>query len=171
MTDIQQKDAVLLEYSFFSFVLMTTFSGIFSLSDPSYKIAKLLPEQSVHLDCCKQFADAVERKTLNYKLLSDSVLLIENDQFCIGRGSNGTTIYIGYHSTLESWVAVKCCYKANTADDEIKFIQNHDFRNKHSNIGSYLDCIEEDSRIYIIMELYEVNLHQFFSKNTKVTCP
>ena len=68
--------------------------------------------QSVHFNLCEKFADAIERKSLNHKLLSDSTLMIENAQFRIGRGGNGTTIYIGYHLSLESWVAIKCCVKA-----------------------------------------------------------
>ena len=102
---------------------------------------------------------------MTYKLLSDSTLLLENGQFCIGRGSNGTAIYIGYHLSLESWVAIKCCFKAYITNHEVKFIQSHHFRNQHSNIGSYLDCIEEDSTVYIIMELYEATLEQFLCRH------
>ena len=95
-------------------------------------------------------------------------MLIEDAKFVIGKGSNGVVIYIGYHLRLESWIAVKCCSKFHMADEEIKFIQSHKFRNNHSNIGSYLDYIEEDSRVFIVIELYEVTLEEFFRKNLDV---
>ena len=130
-----------------------------------------MPENSVHYQLSNQFVEAMQRNDPNNKRLpNSSILLIESDKFLIGKGSNSTMIYIGYDLTLESWVAVKCCFlQAHITDHEIQFVRSHGFRNQHSNIGSYLACIEEGSRVFIIMELYEVTLEKFFLKYPSIT--
>ena len=123
-----------------------------------------MPEKSVHFELSKRFAAQMEQHDGNCKRLSDSVWLIETDEFCIGRGSNSTAVYIGYHTKL-GWVAIKRCFESKASKHEMNFVKKHDFRNQHPNIGTFLDLTEEGSFLYIIMELYELTLDKYLEQN------
>ena len=129
------------------------------------EILKLLPETSVHFHLSKNFAEErCQRENANCKQLSDSILLIETEEFCIGTGSNSTKVFIGYHLSLESWVAIKRCIKNKVSMQEVAFIKSHYFRNRHPNIGTFLDCTMTETFVYIVQELCEMTLADYFLK-------
>ena len=131
----------------------------------AWDLANLVPSHKKHKKLCERFIEVVNQpQNDRVKRIKDTVLYVDNNEFKIGKGS-AAKVYIGYHLRLRSWLAVK-----RYDDDEptlkniYQFIGNPKVRNQHTNIGSYLDRIEQDGFVFILMELYEETLETYLKR-------